>query len=284
MSNRAVLISGCSSGIGKAMALELDRQGYKFFSGVRKQEDSDSLRALASGSLAPVILDVTKPDTIVATCEQVKSHADGKLFCLVNNAGISIGGALELLPINEFRRQMEVNLVGQLALTQACLPMIRSMCGRIIFVSSVSGRMGAPFNGAYGASKAALIAIADAMRIELKPWQIGVSVLIVDSVKTPIWEKSARLASAIAHSQPADRWLLYKEQQKHAGAFYMQVGSHGVAVEQVSHVVSRLLKSRRPKEYVLIGQEPIMIEMMDKLLPVRWRDWLFRWQMGLLKP
>jgi NAD(P)-dependent dehydrogenase (short-subunit alcohol dehydrogenase family) len=281
---KSMLISGASTGIGKALSLELDRQGYRVFAGVRNSNDADVLRSQASPQLTPVILDVTIPETISTTCRELSDKTGGELFCLVNNAGISISGALEFMPLQDFRQQMEVNLVGQLALTQACLPMLRRAAGRVVFVSSVSGRLATPFNGPYAASKAALVALADALRIELFPWGIPVSVLIVGSVQTPIWEKSSHTAVEILRRLPAEAWNLYGKMQKRAGVYYTHTGRSGMPVEKLVKITRSIFKANRPKEYMLVGRDAVIIELIAKLLPVRLRDWLVRWQMDLLKP
>ena len=280
---KSVLISGASSGIGKGLSLELDRQGYQVFAGVRNPNDGDVLRSQASPQLTPVMLDVNLPEMITSACREVSSKTGGELFCLVNNAGISISGAMEFMPLHDFRQQMEVNVVGQLALTQACLPMLRPSTGRIIFVSSVAGRLVTAFNGPYAASKAALNAMADALRLELVSWGVSVSVLIVGSVQTPIWEKSAHKAVEILRRLPPDARMLYGNEQKRAGAFYQQVGRNGLRVEKVVEITRHLIEASHPKEYVLVGRDALMIELISKLLPVRWRDWLVRKQMGLLR-
>jgi NAD(P)-dependent dehydrogenase (short-subunit alcohol dehydrogenase family) len=279
----SVLISGASSGIGMALSLELGRQGYQVFAGVRNPKNADALRSQASDQITPVMLDVTLPETIASTCRQVSVQTGGELFCLINNAGISISGAMEFMPLQDFRQQMEVNLVGQLALTQACMPLLRKGSGRIIFVSSVEGRLVTPFNGPYGISKAALIAMGDAFRLELAPWKIPISVLFVGSVQTPIWEKSSQTAVEILHRMPADAWTLYGKAQKRAGIFYTQTGRNGMPVENVVKITRHLLEGRHPKEYVWVGKDALMIEFLSKLVPVRLRDWLVRWQMGLLR-
>lgn len=278
---KSVLISGASSGIGKALSLELDRQGYQVFAGVRKAEDAEALRSLASSQLTPIILDVTLPETITNTCREVSEKAGGELFGLVNNAGISISGAMEFMPILEFRRQLEVNVIGQLALTQACLPMLRKGFGRLIFISSAAGRLVTPFNGPYGISKAGLIALADSLRLELAPWKINVSVLMVGSVQTPIWEKSSHLAGEIRRRLPTDAWGLYGTMQKRAGKFYLQAGNNGMRVEEVVRIIQGVLMAKHPKAYLLVGRDSVMIELVAKLLPVSWRDWLVRKRMGL---
>ncbi|MFZ2096040.1 MAG: SDR family oxidoreductase [Anaerolineales bacterium] len=280
---KPILISGASSGIGKALSLQLDRQGYQVFAGVRNSNDAEALRSKASPQLTPVILDVTKPDLITTACAELSEITSGELFCLVNNAGIDVSGALEFMPIQDFRQQIEVNLIGQLALTQSCLPMLRKSLGRVIFISSAAGRLVTPFNGPYAASKAALVAIADALRLELFPWSIPVSILIVGSVQTPIWEKSSHLAGEILRRMPADAWQLYGKTQKRAGEFYRRTGLNGMRVERITNTIQHLLQVAHPKEYIFTGRDAWMIELMVKLLPVRLRDWLVRYQMGLLK-
>jgi NAD(P)-dependent dehydrogenase (short-subunit alcohol dehydrogenase family) len=280
---KSIFISGASSGIGKALSLELDKRGYNVFAGVRNEQDAEVLRAEASQNLIPLMLDVTLPETISAACALVQEKTNGELFCLVNNAGISVSGALEFIPIQDFRQQIEVNLIGQLAITQRALPMIRKGKGRLIFVSSVAGRLVTPFNAPYATSKAALVALADGLRLELKPWEIYVSVLFVGSVQTPIWKKSAHLAGELLRRSPSDAWNKYGAMQKRAGAFYRHAGENGMRVERVARIIREVVEVDRPKEYVLVGRSAFRIELMAKLLPVRLRDWLVRFQMGLLK-
>ncbi len=280
--SKSILISGASSGIGNALSLALDRQGYQVFAGVRNTNDADALRRQASPRLTPVMLDVTLPDMISAACREVNEKTGGELSCLVNNAGINLSGAMEFMPMQDFRQQLEVNLVGQLVLTQACMPIIRKGHGRIIFVSSIAGRLVTAFNGPYSISKSGLIAMADALRLELIPWHIPVSVLIVGSVETPIWVKSIRKAGEIMHRMPAEARALYGSAQKRAGEFYSQAGHSGIPVEQVTRVTHHLIEVAHPKAYVLVGWDAVLFELMAKLLPVRVRDWLVRRNMGLL--
>jgi NAD(P)-dependent dehydrogenase (short-subunit alcohol dehydrogenase family) len=281
---KSVLISGASSGIGKALSLELDQHGYQVFAGVRNPADADTLRSLASPQFIPVMLDVTQPEMISSACKEVTDRTGGELFCLINNAGISLSGAMEFIPIQDFRKQLEVNLVGQLALTEACLPMLRQSAGRVFFVSSIAGRLVTPFLGPYSISKAALVAMADGLRLELTPWKIQVSVLIVGIVQTPIWEKSAHTAGEILRRMPPEAWKLYGKDQKRAGMFYQRSGSRGMAAETFAQIARRHLEKPHPKAYILVGLDAVQIELMVKLLPIGWRDWLVRRQMGLLGP
>jgi len=280
---KSVLISGASTGIGKALSLNLDRHGYQVFAGVRNPRDAEALTKQASSWLIPVILDVTIPDTINAARAEISSKTGGELFCLVNNAGISVNGPLEFIPLQDFRQQMEVNLVGQLSLTQACMPLLRQGKGRVIFVSSVNGRLAVPFLGPYAASKAALISISDTLRLELAPWSIPVSVLIVGSVQTPIWEKAARTAGEVRRRMPPEATQLYFQAAKRSGESYRRVGRGGMKPEEVAMTTRRLMEKKRPNAYILIGRDALLYELMVKLLPIRLRDWLVRRSMGLLK-
>jgi NAD(P)-dependent dehydrogenase (short-subunit alcohol dehydrogenase family) len=279
---KSILISGASSGIGRALCLELDRRGYHVFAGVRSLADADQLRSQASPRLSGVIMDITIPGTITAACDQVSRSTGGELFCLVNNAGVSIGGPLEFLPLQQLRQQLEVNLVGQLALSQACIPLIRkSPSGRLIFVSSVGGRIAMPFNGPYSISKAGLVSMADTLRLELKPWDIPVSLLIVASVRTPIWEKAAHTAGSILRDLTPEARSLYIDRQKSAGSYYRSIGQTGMPVERVVKATLRNLESRKPREYTYVGIYAILAELMVRLLPVRFRDWFVMRQMNL---
>src|SRR5205809_5130593 len=169
--SRNVLITGASTGIGRACAIALDRSGFRVFAGVRKAADGDALRS-ESPRIEPVIIDVTDQATIDAAAKQID-----ELYGLVNNAGITVAGPVEYLPVDDVRRQFEVNVFGHLAVTQAFLPLIRKARGaRIVFMSSVGGRVpSSPFLSPYNASKHALESFGDALRVELAPWDIRVS-------------------------------------------------------------------------------------------------------------
>ena len=166
---RTVLITGASTGIGRATALRLDGAGWQVFAGVRKQEDAEALRAAGSERLTPLMLDVTDGAQIAAAAARIEAEADGGLDGLVNNAGVAIPGPLETLPLEDFRRQVEVNLTAQVAVTQAMLPAIRRAGGRIVFLSSIGGRIAFPLNGAYHAAKFGIEAVGDVFRQELRP-------------------------------------------------------------------------------------------------------------------
>ena len=190
-----VLITGASRGIGRASALALARSGHDVIAGVRDEEAGRALEAEGSGRVRAVKLDVTDAASIAAAAEAVGDRLDA----LVNNAGIAVGGVLEAVPLDELRHQLEVNVVGQVAVTQAVLPKLRAASGRIVFISSVSGRVSAPIMTPYTASKYAIEAIADGLRIELRPWGINVVLVEPGSIDTDIW----RGADASSPRRPA---------------------------------------------------------------------------------
>lgn len=184
--SRNVVITGCSSGIGRATALRLAGNGYRVFAGVRSPHDAEELSARAGeGELVPLALDVTDSGQIAGAAERVSDTCAGEgLLGLVNNAGIRVPGPLEALPIDDFREQLEVNLVGQLAVTQAFLPQLRAERGRIIFLSSIGGRAAAfPFAGAYHASRFGLEAMGKVLRQELREAGVGVVMIELEEQK-----------------------------------------------------------------------------------------------------
>jgi NAD(P)-dependent dehydrogenase (short-subunit alcohol dehydrogenase family) len=169
-SQGAVVITGASTGIGRACALSLDALGFRVFAGVRKSDDGESLRRVASDRLTPVFIDVTDKQSIAAAAGSVSREVGtAGLVGLVNNAGVAVPGPLEYLPLEELRRQLEINLVGQLAVIQAFLPLLRKARGRIVNISSLAGKLTTPFNGAYSAAKHGIEAFSDALRMELTP-------------------------------------------------------------------------------------------------------------------
>jgi NAD(P)-dependent dehydrogenase (short-subunit alcohol dehydrogenase family) len=207
----SALITGASTGIGRATALRLDAAGWKVFAGVRKQEDGQSLAA-ESSSLVPLMLDVTDAAQIEAAAAQIEAEqGDLGLDGLVNNAGIGVPGPLETLPMEDFRRQVEVNMIAHVAVTKAMLPAIRRAPGRIVFISSIGGRIAFPMNGAYHAAKFGIEAVGDVLRQELRPWGISVSIVEPGSIATPIWERSDREIDGLLERAPQTETLYRKQ-------------------------------------------------------------------------
>ena len=201
-----ILITGASSGIGRACAYHLDKKGYFVFAGVRTEADGKALKAGASNRLTPVIIDVCDDDSIRTAHNLVeKSIGPMGLDGLINNAGVALAGPMEYLDISKFRQQLDVNVLGLVSVTQAFLPLLRKKKGRIINMGSISGRVALPFLGPYSATKFAIEAITDSMRVELRPWDISVSIIEPGNVKTKIRRSAlATLKEDAQKLDPAD--------------------------------------------------------------------------------
>jgi NAD(P)-dependent dehydrogenase (short-subunit alcohol dehydrogenase family) len=270
-----VVITGASSGIGKECALYLDQRGYRVFAGVRKASDGEALTKVASSRLSPVILDVTDASTVSEAAAQVeRSLGELPLIGLVNNAGIGIGGSpIEFLAPSELRRQMEVNLVGPLAVTQAFMPLLRRSRGRIVNISSISGKMAAPFLFPYNGSKFALEAFSDSLRAELKPWGINVSIVEPGNIKTPMLERARSAIEEGLRALPPDGIRYYGH--KIEATRNMLVESPAVPAERVAKVVEHALTARRPHTRYLVGPDAKLMAFLHWLLPDRAFDALF---------
>ncbi len=192
-SGSAIVITGASTGIGRACAFELDRRGFRVFAGVRKPRDGEALREAASERLVPLEIDVTDPQSIEAAAKTVSTVVGGAgLWGLVNNAGISVSGPIDFVELDELRRQLEVNVIGPVAVTQAVLPLIRPARGRIVNVGSIGGHNAAPFVGPYSASKFAIEGVTQALRREVRPFGIEVAIVDPGAVQSEIWGKAFR--------------------------------------------------------------------------------------------
>ena len=272
---KAVLVTGASTGIGQACAMHLDKLGFLVFAGIRKQADGDALRQRTSERLAPIFLDVTRSDTIAAAAETVTEAVDQiGLTGLVNNAGIAVSGPLEFLPIVELRKQLEVNVIGQIAVTQAFLPLLRLGHGRIVNMGSISGRVAMPFMGPYAASKFALRALTDSLRVELRPWDIHVSIVEPGAIDTPIWGKSLSATDQIAETWPQKVYDLYGQAMNSARQVAINASQTAVPVDEVVGAVVHALTAKRPRTRYLIGRGVKIADLFGKLIPDRWRDWL----------
>jgi NAD(P)-dependent dehydrogenase (short-subunit alcohol dehydrogenase family) len=279
---KSVLITGASTGIGAACALELDRLGFRVFAGVRSDAAAENLRAKASSRLTPVQIDVTDTASIAATVKTVEeSVGDAGLSGLVNNAGIAVPGPLELVPLETWRRQLEVNVLGQVAVTQAFLPLLRKARGRIVNISSVSGGLAMPYMGPYAASKHALEAITDALRFELRPWNIHVSAVEPGPIETPIWGKSTAVADALCTQAPPEIASLYAHRLALIREAIAQKARTAAPVETVVRAVVHALTATRPKTRYLLNWNAWVSFKGLKMLPDRLRDWIVRKAIGL---
>ncbi len=267
-----VLITGASTGIGAAATTALAKDGWRVYAGVRNAHDANALAA-ASANITPVSLDVTSEQQINDAFETVAS-VETNVDAVINNAGIALGGPLEYFPIEEFKRLFETNLFGALAVTQKFLPMLRQAPSpRLIFVGSIQGRLAMPYIAPYSASKFALRAMADALRVELAP-KIVVSLIEPASVKTPIWRKGRETSEAMRGRIPPDA------PEHYFGAIEAVLQEteyqerNGMPVERVTAAIRHAL-SDRPRATYLVGASARAGSIVA-LLPTAWRDWLLR--------
>jgi len=264
-----VLITGASSGIGRACAAHLQGLGHRVFAGIRRGE-------VPAGQI-PVVLDVTDPGQVSGAAEQIANIlGDESLDGLVNNAGIGGGGPVEFTPVDDFRKVMEVNFFGQIAVTQAVLPLIRKGPGRIANVASVGGRFAGPLMATYHASKWALEAASDCLREELQPDGIHVSVIEPGTVKTGIWTKAEDQAAELKGRLPPEAWKRYGERIEAFTKTFAQNAQNGVEPSAVAKAVEHALTASRPRTRYIVGSDARAVLLAKWMLPDRTFDWLLR--------
>jgi NAD(P)-dependent dehydrogenase (short-subunit alcohol dehydrogenase family) len=271
MDRGTVVVTGASTGIGEASALHLLELGFEVFAGVRKDEDAERVE---SAGLLPLKLDVTDEGSIRKAREQVEEAVGSRrLAGLVNNAGIAVSAPLEFVPIDEFRHQLEVNLIGQLAVTQAFLPLLRRSYGRIVNVSSIGGRVALPLLGPYAASKFALEAVSDSLRRELR--HLGVEVCLVEpgGVKTPIWQRGRAAAESMQEKMPPEAEGLYGKLVEAVRAETVKVErDRGMPPQAVAEVIGHALTASKPRTRYLVGRDAKLRAALAKRLPDRAMD------------
>jgi NAD(P)-dependent dehydrogenase (short-subunit alcohol dehydrogenase family) len=262
-----VLVTGASSGIGEATALHLRELGFDAVAAVRKDDDAERLGA---GGLRTVKLDVTDSGSIAAARAEL---GDGALAGLVNNAGIAVAAPLEYLPLDQLRQQLEINLIGQVAVTQALLPGLRAGRGRIVNVSSIGGRVALPLMSAYNASKFGLEAVSDSLRRELLAHGVDVVVIEPGGVKTPIWRKGNELATEMMRDMPAEAGRLYGALIDAVRRRTVKIAEeHGIEPRAVAEAIGTALTAKRPRARYLVGRDAKLRAPAAALLPDRVMD------------
>jgi NAD(P)-dependent dehydrogenase (short-subunit alcohol dehydrogenase family) len=270
---RAVLVTGASRGIGRATARELDARGFRVFGGVRATADGDALRATSDGRIHPVRCDLSDAASVAAAAGAVAAAVGAEgLWGLVNGVGIVYAGPLEFLPVDAVRDQFEVNVFGPLALTQACLPLLRAARGRVVNISSVNGRIVTPFATPYAASKFALEALSDGLRMELVRAGVHVTVVQPGAVRTDIWTSSRDRAVGLEGRYPPGA-------RHHYGGILhrlrdVRVPPRAIPPERVARVVARALTARRPRTRYPVGWDARVGTLLARLLPGRLLDLL----------
>ncbi|MFL5868007.1 MAG: SDR family oxidoreductase [Thermoleophilaceae bacterium] len=265
-----VLITGSSTGIGEATAIHLKGLGFDVHAGVRKDDDAERLSGMG---LTPVKLDVTDADSIASARAEVEEASAGRLAALVNNAGIAVAAPLEYLPIDQLRNQLEVNLIGQVAVTQAFLPMLRAAKGRLVNVSSIGGRIALPLAGPYAASKFALEAVSDSLRRELR--HLGVEVIVIEpgGIKTPIWQKGNATADEMLKDVPYEAEQLYGDLIQAVRAETVKIEQErGLPPSAVAEVIGTALTAGKPKTRYLVGRDAKLRAAIAKRVPDRTMD------------
>jgi NAD(P)-dependent dehydrogenase (short-subunit alcohol dehydrogenase family) len=267
-----VVVTGASKGIGAAIVWRLVDDGFRVVAGVRRPEDAAQLRDQLGEGVLPVLLDITDPDAVAAAAELFSGDiGEGGLAGLVNNAGIAVAAPLEFLPPAELRRQLEVNVVGQHAVTQALLPLLRRGRGRIVNLGSIGDRIVAPMTGPYHVSKFALRAWSDTLRLELSPWGIQVVLVEPGAVATPIWETSIAAAERLQQTLPSGVEELYGRAIAAAKTGALRNAARGIPADRVAAVVARALTVHRPRARYLVGTDARITAIVARL-PDRLRD------------
>ena len=264
--SESVVVTGASTGIGRATVDDLVAHGFHVWAAVRKQSDADELTTQHGTAVTPLLLDLLDHDSVRAAGERV--CAAGPLRALVNNAGIALPAPLEVIPIDVFERQFDINVVGQLLVTQVMLPaLLAHGDARIVFIGSIGGRISAPVLGAYHASKHAVVALADSFRAELAPYRIRVSLIEPGVIATPIWSTAAAAGSDVMALMPRDH-PRYAAQIARVGTS-AKYGATGAPASTVARAVRRAIVSRRPRPRHVVGSDARIVAVAVRILPFR---------------
>ncbi len=300
-----VLVTGSSKGIGRATTILLARRGYSVFAGVRSTEDAEALSREAPERITPLMLDVTKRgDREAALATVTSTVGDEGLYALVNNAGIAVAAPIEFVPIEDLELQFRVNLFGLVAVTQGCLPLLRRQAAanvpagnqgehrrggreaqrraprrrapRVINISSIGGRIAFSPSGPYTASKFALEAITDSLRLEVEPQGIRVIAIEPGTVTTPLWDRALEIGITMRDKMPAEALRLYGQLLDQAERHARRAPDRGVPAERVAAVIARATEVQRPRTRYLVGADAKLAARLIAPLPDRLRDALLR--------
>jgi NAD(P)-dependent dehydrogenase (short-subunit alcohol dehydrogenase family) len=271
MAQRTVVVTGASTGIGRATVVELVSAGYRVFATVRREADAESLRQQLPELVTPVIMDLLDEDSVRAAGEMINSA--GPLFGLVNNAGAALPGPLETIPIEVFRRQIEINLTARLLVTQVMLPALHRSAeqigdARIIMIGSIGGRLSGPILGGYGAAKHGLVGLSSSLRAELAPFKIKVLLIEPGAIATPIWSRG-RAAGDELQSRDSEANARYADQIEAAATMSKRLAASGLDPSVPAKIILDALQGKNPPPRQVVGREARVIAAMVRLLPSR---------------
>ena len=273
MKNKAIVITGASTGIGRASALLLAQKGFTVFAGVRKKADGDALTKDASGDVRSLLLDVTDEKAIANAVKEVTKETGGELYGLMNNAGTGLGSAIEITPVSTVRALFEVNVISIFAVTAAFLPLLRKSGGRIVNTGSAIGFVSLPAGSLYGATKSAVEAIGDSLRVELRPFGIQVSTLEPGVIQTEVWQKSASAKSELIGKADPAVYRLYED----VIGYYANRFSNQkmLKAEEVAQRVLHAFTAKKPRHRYPIGKDARFFRFVGGL-PSWARDYIVR--------
>jgi NAD(P)-dependent dehydrogenase (short-subunit alcohol dehydrogenase family) len=261
-------VTGTSTGIGRACAADLVERGFRVVAGVRKQADADAVKALAPDRIDPLILDVTDAAAITALPERLGDDLVG----VVNNAGLSIPGPLEYLPLDAIRHQLEVMLLAPFAITQALIPQLRRSKGRVVMIGSIGGRVALPFIGPYNAAKFGIDGLANSLRRELAPLGVHVALVEPGAIKTEIWDKGVDAGQELLDRLPEEGRATYGDRLMAMSDAAQKFGNAGVKPEKVAKAIGHALTARRPRTRYVVGADARAQGLLRAALPDRALD------------
>jgi NAD(P)-dependent dehydrogenase (short-subunit alcohol dehydrogenase family) len=281
---RHALVTGASSGIGRAIALTLARRGFHVYATVRRLNDGESLQRETAGQITPLLMDVTRQEQIAEAEATVRGHVGQRgLDALINNAGVGLFAPLELVSLTAFRTQFEINVDGQLAVTQAFLPLIRDATGRLIMIGSIGDRLTPPFFGPLSASKHALLALTEALRQELAPWKIRVVLIEPGNIRSEAGSKFKRDTAEMLGHFDANGRALYADAFRSMTSRFAAQNERGSQPQVVADLVGRVIDSQRPRARYTVGKDARFLAILG-WLPSTLRDPILGRVFGLPRP
>jgi NAD(P)-dependent dehydrogenase (short-subunit alcohol dehydrogenase family) len=271
VTKRSVVVTGASTGIGRATVGQLSRAGFHVWATVRRESDAAALRQEFGDAVTTLLVDLEDHESVRAAGRQV--CAAGDLFGLVNNAGAALPGPLELLPIEVFRRQLDINLVGQLLMTQVMLPALFASAkavgeARIVMIGSIGGRIAGPILGPYQSAKHGLVGLTGTLRAELAPSNIKVLLIEPGSIATPIWDRGRSAGVQLDPGQP-ETYARYQAQVQGAADLAKRGNARGLSPEVPARVILQALTAANPKPRQTVGRDAKVVAAMVRVLPFR---------------